>query len=215
MKKFIFILLFLLVPFYAQALQVEDGKGSGQKQTVIKYGEDGFARTWTVVETEESYISEKHGDTYFYSSGSGVTPSLTNVNAGGYNLYLENESTTHILLIEKIMVSSQTSGVSFTLVKNLTLGTIANHDLGVPEPVNTNFASGNVSDTTEYFWREEGQGLGGLTGGTTMFTIATPASPVILPMDGTLVLSANDNIGLHITGISEVVVSIRYYFKEK
>ena len=209
LKKLSIIIAFVLLAFPAYAIQIEDGKGSGNRAEV---NSEGYIHVKAITETQEAHISHDDGRTFFLSSGASNHVTHTATAAGGYLLYIKNNSTTHKLFIEKIMLVTGAAAVSFALMKKPTLGTITNHN--TMTPINTNFGSGNVADATAYTWNETGNGMGGLTSGTTMFTATPNVGASILPIDSSIILTTNDSIGIKVFGAAEVSASMRFYFKE-
>jgi len=209
LKKLSLIIAFIFIAFPAYGIQIEDGKGSGNRAEVDS---EGKLYVKSVSETQESHIAHDTGRTFFLSSGASNHVTHTATAAGGYLLYLKNNSTTHKLYVEKIMLVTGTAAESFAVMKKPTLGTISNHN--VMTPVNTNFGSGNVADATAYTWNEAGNGMGGLTSGTTMLTTTPVVGATVLPIDGSILLSTNDSIGIKVFGAAEVSAAIRFYFKE-
>ena len=124
---------------------IEGGTGRGYKAK---------ANSRNQLEVRSTTVSEEHdialvdGQAYFANSAT-TANSLTTATGNTYNmLYLENNSATRILTVEKVLTSANTAGGVWVWRKNMTVGTITNAN--THSPVNTNFASGNSADVVCY-----------------------------------------------------------------
>jgi hypothetical protein len=185
---------------------------------LAKVDSENFLDTRAVTSTEENHVAIADGQTYFANTAD-TANTLTTATGNTYNLlYLENNSSTRVIVIEKIVSSYSAAGGVFIFQKNMTLGTASANNVHVP--VNTNFSSGNVADVVCHNWDESGTtGIGGLSGGTVMKTFITAAGTVFYPIDGFVVLGQGDNIVLRYNngtgGNVEVEAGIRFYFLDE
>jgi len=188
-------------------IEIQDGTGKGYKVAV---SEDGELQVTAINESEE-HRAAVHGEAY-YANTTDTANTLTQTATGGAMLYLRNNSSTKLLVVEKVLTSSNVAGGTVLWEINKTLGTIADHNTHVP--VNSNASSGRVADALCYSWAETNDGLGGLTGGTKIKTFITGAGFTVHPIDGAIILGKNDSITVSYTRASacEFETGIRFYF---
>jgi hypothetical protein len=204
------VLAVLLVGGTVWALMIEDGSGTGRR---VKVTLDNFLMTKSISEGYEAHQSHENGKSFHVETGVSVPQTLTSTATGGYHLYLRNDSTSEYLLIERLLCSTNTAGTVVAVIKNPTLGTISNHN--TTTPANLNFSSGNVAQATCYTWNETGNGLGGITSGTTVATRGLAVGSSVFNLEGTYVLSTNNSIGIIVTGAAETTVGLRFFYVNK
>jgi hypothetical protein len=192
---------------------IEDGLGSGRKAQ-INIGHELVVAA--ITESEEHRVSQINADAYFFSTGQNIdTLTLATTNDAKI-LFLQSLDPAKQLIVERILVSSDTDGIIIRFVKNYTVGTLTNNTVTLPS--NMNFSSTRNADVNAHTWDEVGTtGMGGLTLGSTFKTFIGKVGPNIFPIDGVPVLDQNDNIGIEILnptgGAVEVEVGIRFYLE--
>lgn len=193
-------------------VMITDGTGGGTSASVSASNK---LRTLATSHTEEHFHSDIDGQAYIANTGD-TANTLTLATGNTYNmLFLRNDSSSLILIIQKIVVSVDTANVVYLLQKNMTLGVVA--DNNVHTPVNVNFASGNSADVLCHNWDETGTtGVGGLTVGTLTDSTILDVGASIFPIDGSIILGQNDNVVIRLVngtgGNAEASTSIRFYF---
>lgn len=196
-----------------QLTLVEDGLGSGRKAEVNTGHQLVVA---AVSESQEHRVSQISQDAYFFSVGQNIdTLTLATTNDAKI-LFLQSLNPSKVLVVERILVSSDTDGIIIRFVKNYTVGTLTNNT--PTPPSNMNFSSTRSADVNAHIWDEVGTtGIGGLTAGSTFKTFIGKIGPNIFPIDGVPILDQNDNIGIEILnptgGTVEVETGIRFYFE--
>lgn len=194
-------------------VEIVDGLGSGRRAQVNEGHEFVVA---AITESEEHRVSQVNEDAFFFSTGQNIdTLSLLTTNDAKLIL-LQSLNPTQKLVVERILVSSDTDGIIIRFVKNYTIGTLTNNTPTAPS--NMNFSSTKSANVNAHTWDEVGTtGIGGLTAGQTFKTFIGRVGPNIFPIDGVPVLDQNDNIGIEILnptgGTVEVEVGIRFYFE--
>ena len=189
-------------------LHIVDGSGKGYRAFVDK---EGHLDTHSIID-DISYYHTRNKAQCYSANTTNTADTLTATTTGGAILYLRNDSDTYELTISKLMFSAGIAGLVAKVIKNPTLGTIGKQNTHTP--VNLNFNSNNPANVTCYNWDETGDGMTGLTVGTTMATFILPASPLIIPVDGAILLKRNDSIQINCKGAGEFTAFIRFFMRE-
>lgn len=191
---------------------IQDGTGKGTSALVNEQNE---LLVKAIVVSAEAIVASRDGQAYFANT-TDTADTLTLATGNTYNLlYLSNKSATKELVIQRLIVSSDTAGVVLTYIRNPVLGTVSANN--IHEPVNNNFSSGNKANALCHNWDETGTvGIGGLTGGTIIEATILPVGATEIRIDGSLVLEQGNSILIHIDnntgGDAEVECGIRFYF---
>lgn len=194
--------------------QIDDGKGQGFSAQVNRRNQ---LVTRSTSNTEEHKISAADGEAYVANT-TDTADTLTTLNGNTYDLlYLENTSSTKILVIEIVGFSASANGGILKFIKNPVKGTIANANNHIP--LNSNFASGNEAEATAFSWDEVGiVGISGLSGGDNLASFLTTSNPALLPVSGAFILGRGNSISFQYInntgGNSEVSVQLRFYYDD-
>ena len=174
---------------------IKDGTGKGYSAKVDK--ENRF-QTYATTETEISHESESNRRAYTWAGS-------YDYDAGDTIMLVKNTSSTTNLIIEKILVSSDTTTeIVIHFPKDTTLaGTEVTG-------VNLNRSSNNTAEAIAY--RDEtGNTQGNIMGSAMVMANTT----VFIPMDGAVVLGIGDEIAVDfVTAGTFGSVSIRGYYHE-
>jgi hypothetical protein len=162
-------------------------------------------------QSEEHFISSGEGLAYFANSAD-TADTLTTTATGGPILYVRNTHAEKQLVVEKILASTDTAGGVFKWIINPILGTIGNNN--VHAPVSLNAGKSITPATVAYNWDEVGDGMTGLTGGTTLKTTIIGAGFTAFPIDSSLILEGGDSIQMNYTGAGEFECSIRFFLMD-
>jgi len=194
-------------------VEIVDGTGSGKRAQV---DDKNRLVTNAITKTEEHFVSLEEEGSYFLSVGQNIN-SLT-IGAAGTAIYafLQSLETTKKVVIQNIFVASDTDGVVLKIVKNLTIGTLTQNTPTIPE--NLNFSSTATVVANAQIWDEAGgNGIQGLTLGADVKSYILAIGNTVLPIEGSMILDQNDNIGLEVNnptgGAAEVEVGIRFYLE--
>jgi hypothetical protein len=193
-------------------IHIEDGSGQGFS---VKVNDKNELATSATTRTEEHQASIEDGDAYIVSTLA-TADTLTLATGNTYNfLYIKNTSALKKIILQKVGVSTSVAGCILKWIKNPVEGTITN--AATETAINSNFSSGNVAELTAYSWDEVGTtGITGLTGGTGLVTFIQPASAVVYPIDGSIVLQTGDSILWSLIngtgGNVEASAGVRLYF---
>ena len=192
-------------------MQITDGTGEGFD---VKVDSKNRIRTLSTANTEE-HTKAQEGVAFFASNAQTVNKTLQLLTTeAGALIFLKNNSSIDIV-VQKLPVSTDTPGVVFNLIQNMTEGTLTNNTSAVP--ANFNLGSSNQADVELEVWDEVGTtGIGGLTGGVYMNTFILNSGTTIIPIDGALVIPQGQAIVGHFDnvtgGTAEVTIGFRFYF---
>ena len=189
--------------------------------TTIKDGSSGFVakvdeqlqlHVLAVNKSAEHDASERNSFTFFANT-TDTANTLTATATGGAMLYVENTSGTQQLVIEKVLTSADTADGVVVWKRNNVVGTIGNNNTHAP--VNLNFRSNVAAPVTCYNWDEVGDGMTGLSGGTTMKSFITGAGFTVHPIDGSIILGQGNSLTIEykVAGGGEFECGIRMYFE--
>ena len=176
---------------------IEDGTGTGK---LARVDSENRLRTYSVVETEMTHSSEEEGAAYSWTSVS------ADINAGDTGLYLVNNSTSSLLMIDSIYVWADVAtqfkihcpayvtpaGGSVVVGVNLnrTSGRSADATARADETSNA-FAAANVIKTVRntYYVRGNGDDL---------VDIAAAGGGQTINFQGALILGYHDSVAIDI-----------------
>lgn len=184
-----------------------DGSGKGYKAKVNDQLE--LSTTARVI-GNEAYQSLK--ENVYFANMSDTADTVTITTTGGPMMYIKNTSSTKNVIIQKYLVGAGQDGTVLKFVKNATVGTIGNENTHIPP--NLNFSSTNTADVLCYIWDEVGDGMTGISGGTTCATFILALGEIALPANDAFVLGPNDSITIYATSIgtsSEFSLNTRFY----
>lgn len=151
------------------------------------------------VESDLEYASEVKGKAYSWSSSYSAT-------AGDEVLSLKNTSSTNILVVDEIIVCSDTTTV-FTLLE-VTSGTAAGTTI---IGQNLNLSSGLSASATAY---GNAAVTGSLTGNTLAYKCVASGTSTILDTKGGLILGQDDEIAFTTSATATVYVTVIGHYKE-
>jgi hypothetical protein len=193
------------------SIVLKDGSGGGGYEA--KVDRDNKLYTHSTVFPNEHDQSLK-GSTY-YAHTADTADSLTVTTTGGPMLYLKNTSTTQNLSISEIEVGCDQVATILKINRNPTLGTIGNENTHTP--VNLNTGSSKTANVTAYNWDEVGNGMTGLSGGTTFATFLLGAGLNLLSTEEALIVAPGTSIyfNLQATGsTSETTLTVRFHYED-
>ncbi len=168
------------------------------------------AQTLATVITEEHHVSDEHGESFMVNAST-TDLTLTLTATEGPILFLQNNSSTKSLIIQKIIVSSNTAAVFVILRKNMTVGSVGQNN--TETPVNLNFESGKAADALAYSWDESNDGMTNLSAGAIISVDILGVGTTMFPYDGTIILAKDDNIVLSTEATTaEFTARFRFYF---
>jgi len=178
-------------------LQIEDGMGGGHSARVDSKNR---LRTYSVIEKEITHASEGEGGAYSWTSAS------ADIDAGDTALYLVNNSTSSLLMIESIYVWANTATAfkihcpayatpaGGTLVTGVNLnrssGNLANAIARTDETANT-FAETNVIKTVRNTYYSRGNG-------DDLADIAAAGPGITIDFYGALILGYHNSVAIDI-----------------
>ena len=130
-----------------------------------------------------------------------TTPQLTITATGGRILYIKNTSSTKNMVITELRVNW--NGGSTTSIKALALqiwfastAPTANNTTGAAG--NLNRSSNNTFDLDVEYWDEASNGMT-IAGGSAGFNMLLGQGSLMLPIEGAIILGANDTISFQAT----------------
>ena len=174
---------------------IEDGTGGGYKAQVTS---EKMVRTYAMVESEISHVSERHGDAYVWTATADW--------GGDKNaIWLRNNDTDANVIIQKIVISAPAAAVIEVYVGtgNTSGGTAITG-------VNMNRGSGKIANATCTHTNtnvDEGSSM------TLLGTVHTGATPVTIDFEGALILAYYDEVALNIvTDVASTSINIMGYF---
>lgn len=209
------VLIVLFVSGLVYALMVEDGTGGGHKAKV-----DSENMLYTRSTQRPLFHHVTHEEKKAFSVTSGATTatvgSFKPTGAIGDMFFIRNDSTDD-LNIHGIGISTN-AGVTVYLVRGKDVGTVTQYESRTPQ--NLNFGSGAVAEGTVYVWDRAGNGMGGLTGGTTIFGAYLPAGRHSIELSDTPILTNTDNLTISMgasggTGSASVLINVALFFHEE
>jgi len=176
---------------------IRDGQGKGYLAGVDS---ENRLKNYCTMETEISHESETNKRAYTWSHS-------YNSGAGDTILWLKNTSTTKNLIIEKIVLSSDTTThfiVHFPSETATPAGTAVTG-------VNLNRSSNNTADAVAY-----GDETGNTQGDVMAQGIILNNTPAIMPIDGSIVLGVGDEVAVDFDSATTALgmVTIRGYYHE-
>ncbi len=187
---------------------LQDGSGKGFSAEVDK---DLKLQTAAVVSSDEH--SHAHDGEAFYMNSADTANSLTATATGGYIMYLKNDDATKVLTVEDIQISADTTAGIVRIIRNPTLGSVADNNATVP--VNENFGSAATATVTAHNWDEVNDGIGGLTSGTVLETFIVPVGISVVDVAGRYILNQGDAIGIqYLAKAGEITMGIRFYMDD-
>jgi len=186
---------------------IKDGCGSGAR---VKVCEQNRLQTDAII-MASVHSSSKKGYAYMFNTED-TAPTLTVTTTGGYIAYLKNESE-YEMHLHKI-ITTVDGAASLSIMRNPDLGTIGNENTHAP--VNLNFSSSKTAEVVAYVWDEVGNGMTGITDGTTLRTTTIGAAGiVIMELSDALILPRGARVGFvgkGIGGSREMGFSLLFYF---
>ncbi len=175
-----------------------------------KVGSDFRLRTQAVVKTDE-HIHSDEGDAFYMNSAT-TANTLTATATGGTIMFLKNDDAAKNLIIQDIQISTDTTAGVIRIVRNPTLGSIADNNVFVP--VNENFGSAATATVTAYTWDEVNDGLGGLSAGTVVETFIMPVGVEVVDVAGRYILTQGNSIMIdYLAKAAEITMGIRFYME--
>ncbi len=175
---------------------ISDGAGKGFS---LQIDDENRARTLTDTRTEEHHIAETDQAVFFLHTGD-TADTLTVTATGGTIIFVQNDSSTKRLVISEIIIGSDVAGTVIRMVKNYTVGSIA--DNNVLTPFNSFLGAADTADLTAHSWDEVNNGVGGLTLGTLIAVGLTSAGGNEPELRQAIVLDRKDNFGIELKSVS-------------
>jgi len=187
---------------------VNDGQGRGY---TAKVDTDNRLTVDASVRSAGS-IRSLAGDCYIVST-SVTADTVTVTSTGGDMVYIENDSSTRSIVIDKVTVTTDAVKCIYKSILNRTVGTVADSNDG--SPVNLNTASAKKPSATVYVWDEANHGIGGMSAGTAVTVETLTTGKHILDDDDTIVLGTKGSFTVSLKNLSggamECAVTIRFY----
>lgn len=193
------------------AFQVEDGKGNGYRAAVNKNNEllvsaDNKSRQ-NVVSVRDEQAYQVIGD---FASINNATHTI---------LHIKNNSSTKNLVINYIRLQTVdlaggTAAPSNTLYWQVGTGTTVSSGGSTVTPVNTNFKSGNTSDTT---CTDNNPTMSGTFAEIDRYYPQSEADAVVYRKEGSIVLGKDDVLDIRITSTNTSgtgYARVSYYFED-
>ncbi len=187
---------------------IQDGSGSGFSAKV----DSAFKlQVSAVVSTDEH--NHSHAGEAFYMNSADTADTLTATATGGYIMYLKNDDPSRLITIEDIQISASAAAGVVRIMRNPTLGSIADNNATVP--VNENFGSAATATVTAHNWDEVNDGLGGITAGTVVETLIAPVGISVIRVQGRYILNQGDAIGVqYLAKAGEITMGIRFFMDD-
>ncbi len=176
--------------------QISDGAGKGFS---LQIDAENRGRVLSDVRTEEHHIAEKDQEVFFLHTGD-TADTLTVTATGGTIIFVQNDSSTKRLVISEIIIGSDVAGTVIRLVKNYTVGVIA--DNNALTPFNSFLGAADTADLTAHSWDEVNNGVGGLTAGTLIGVLLSSAGNNEPELRQAIVLDRKDNFGIELKSVS-------------
>ena len=185
-------------------------KQEGINGNIMDVDSQNRGQSLATIITEEHHVSDEDGQSYMVNAAT-TDLTLTLTATEGPILFLQNNSATKSLIIEKVTVSSNTAAVFCILRKNMTVGSVGQNNTEVP--VNLNFESGKAADALAYSWDQSSDGMTNLSAGSIIDVNILGVGTTSLPYGGTIILAKDDNIVLSTEATTaEFMCSFRFYF---
>jgi len=176
---------------------IKDGVGKGNLAKVDEYNR---LRSYSTTESEISYESETHARAYTWthSYNSGANDTI---------LWLKNTSTTSSLIIDTIILASDTTTHFVIHFPSTTASPTGTGVTGT----NLNRTTNNVAQATCY-----GDETGNSQGVVMAQGIILNNAPAILPVNGSIVLGINNELGIDFVSATTALgmATIRGYYHE-
>jgi len=188
-----------------------DGTGKGFAAQIE--GENRL-RTLTDARNEEHHIAEQDQAVFFLHTGT-TANALTVTATGGTLIFVQNDSSTKRLVISEMWIGSDVTGTLIRLVKNYTVGSIA--DNNALTPFNSFLGAADTADLTAHSWDEVNNGIGGLTAGTLIGVTMSNAGLTVPEIRQSIVLDRKDNFGIELRSVSctdECNITLVCFFDE-
>jgi hypothetical protein len=191
---------------------IRDGTGDAHRAQVDMFNR---LRTFTTMTTQEHHATTINVAFVTAVSLSGVDSLTLGAGFNGYILALKNNNPQRFMNIQKIVVSSDTSGVNFVVVRNPEFGTLSNNNQVAPAQLN--FGSEAPANAEGHVWDEVGSGIGGITGGTSIGSYIVRDEVLPLPTDGSIAVNNGNILAIRAVngsgGPVEVTAEIRNFFE--
>ena len=189
--------------------RIQDGSGNNRYARV---NINKRLETSATTQSEEHAISSAEGLAFFANTAN-TANFLTVTATGGDLLYLRNDHATKQLVIEKVLVSSDTAGIYVIWKRNPTLGTIGNNNVHAPTILN--FGTTVDAQGTFYNWDEVGDGMTGITGGTIVNTFIVNTGFTAFPIDAAMILEPGNSLVISTIGAAELSCGVRMFYMDK
>ena len=173
---------------------IRDGKGRGNLASVTSNNK---LRVYATQESEVSYESETNERAYTWTHA-------YSYGANDTILWLRNDSSILNLIVDKIIVSSNTT-TQFKIHAPLTTTTPTGT---VITGKNINLSAGNTADATAY-----GDETGNTLGTIILQGILSANTTLVVPVEGGIILSLNNEIAIDFVTIGTLgLVTIKGYY---
>lgn len=179
-------------------MRLEDGKGKG---TYAEVNEDGELITFAIGIPEFSDHSQDYGTAYTIP-----TTIMAATTTEGMMLYVQNTNDTKRFLLESMLVSCNGGNTNFnrTVIFRIYANPSApSANTTAITPPNMNFTSSNKATITAYQWNGTGTGMTTASNGTLLVSRYQTAGINLVPWQGSIVIGANQSIGISLAGASE------------
>ncbi len=187
---------------------ITGGTGNGYSAKVTS---ENKLATYSVTETELMHVSEEEEDAYIIT-----TPFLTITTTGGRILWIRNDATDKVLMIERLSVSWDGGSASHDETVQLEMyggDALPSANETAVTPVNLNTGSGKVAETTAYYWDEVGNGM--TSSGGTVIGRSQAAIGTLKHNTGGLILTYNQAMSINLKADDEVgeasIIVVCYY----
>jgi hypothetical protein len=193
------------------SIVIKDGSGSGGFEARV----DKDNKLYTHATTFSNEHDQSLKGLSYFANTTDTADTLTVTTTGGPMLYIKNTSTTQNLVVSKVLPSTDQAATVLKLVRSPTLGTIGNENTHVPP--NLNIGSSKTANATVYTWDEVGNGMTGLSGGTTIHTWILGVGTTALPIDDALIVTPGTSVHWELKAIgssAECSLGVRFHFED-
>jgi hypothetical protein len=195
------------------AEQIKDGTGRG---FLLEINSRHKAETDSVIQSEESYISEHEGSTYITSTGL-LTLNSTNLHQ---ILYFKNTSPTKNLFFSKLAVSYNGGSTNYDRTLywswHIATSTVPSSNATMGVMGNANLTSANAAPGVVYYWDESA------SDGMTVLAVFDAGGMIVgsgaswTDLEGSVILGFNDALTISVIAeeIGDVAIAARVFFKD-
>jgi hypothetical protein len=186
-------------------MQINDGTGRGY---VAKVTQDNRLATEAL---EASSQASRNGKTYVVSTST-VAPNAT----GGVMLFLRNDSQTESVLIDKVIISADSTKLTALEYISYTVGTLSDKTDTKAVSMNAQYDANRL--ITACFWDGVNNGIGGLSGDPLVVGASIlSTTPLTVDHGGDLIIGPGQNYAVYLDnnsgGTQNAAITVKFFME--